>query len=201
VLLLSKRPEPIENCLSSLLHLARTIELRSVTPSYPKAPRGVTPGARPGPKHRKLTHQVGGVSLIQVSSMAITFQHKIALLSGSVFFFGTISSMADEEGILHHIADPPEKKPSSKISENVRTRQQIAQPPAPRAKTTSCKPGAESSFTQRTPLSTSPTEEWTRITRKKRSKRDRGLPSCSSGTFVLKEGQKEACHHGNSILP
>jgi hypothetical protein len=52
--------------------------------------------------------------------MAIIFQHKIALLSGSVFCFGTISSMADEEGILHRIADPPEKKPSSKISENVR---------------------------------------------------------------------------------
>jgi hypothetical protein len=185
VLRLSKRPEPVENCLSSLVHLARTIELQSVTPSYPKAPRGVTPSARSGPKHRKLTRQVGGVSLIQVSSMAITFQHKIALHSGSVFFFRTISSVADEEGILHRIADPPEKKPSSKISENVRTRQQIAQPPSPRAKTTSCKPGAESLFTRRTPLSTSPTEEWTQIMRKKRSKWDRGPPSCSFGTFVL----------------
>jgi hypothetical protein len=134
--------------------------------------------------------------------MAITFQHKIALCPGSVFCFGTISSVADEEGILHRIADPPEKKkPSLKISEKAETRQQIAQPLAPRAKTTSCKPGAESLFTRRTPLSTSPTEEWTQITRKKRSKRDRGLLSCSSGTFALKEGQKEACHHSNSILP
>jgi hypothetical protein len=34
-------------------------------------------------------------------------------------------------------------------------------------KTTSCKPGAEDSSTRRTPLSTSPTEKWTWITRKK----------------------------------
>jgi hypothetical protein len=133
--------------------------------------------------------------------MAITFQHKIALRPRSVFFFGTISSVADEEGILHRIANPPEKKPSPKISEKARTRQQIAQPPAPWAKTTSCKSGVENSFTQRTLLSTSSTEEWTRITRKKRSKRDRGPSSCSSGAFALKEGQKEACHHSNSFLP
>jgi hypothetical protein len=152
---------------------ARTIELQSVTLSYPKAPRGVTPGARTGPKHRQLARQVGGVSLIQASSMAITFQHKIALRPGSVFCFGTISSMADEEGILHRIADPPEKKPSLKISGKAGTKQEIAQPPAIRAKSTSCKPGAENSFTQRTPLSTSSTERWTRITRKKRNKRDK----------------------------
>jgi hypothetical protein len=107
------------------------------------------------------------VSLIQASSMAIIFQHKIALRPGSVFCFGTISSVADEEGILHRIVGPPEKKPSSIISEKARTRQQIAQPLAPRTKTTSCKSGAENSFTRRTPLSTSSTEEWTRITRKK----------------------------------
>jgi hypothetical protein len=99
--------------------------------------------------------------------MAITFQQKIALRPGSVFCFGTISSVADEEGILHRIEDPPEKKPSSKISKKAGTRRQIAQPPASRAKTTACKPGAENSFTRRTLLSTSSTEEWTRITRKK----------------------------------
>jgi hypothetical protein len=107
------------------------------------------------------------VSLIQASSMAITFQHKIALHPRSVFCFGTISSVADKEGTLHRIADPPEKKPSLKISGKARTKQEIAQHPALRAKTTSCKPGAESSFTQRTPLSTSFTEKWTRIIRKK----------------------------------
>jgi hypothetical protein len=170
------------------VHLARTIELQSATPSYPKAPRGVTPGARSGLKHRQLARQVGGVSLIKASSVAITFQHKIALRPGSVFCFRTISSMADEEGILHRIADPSKKKPSPKISEKARTRQQMVQPLAPRTKTTSCKSGAENSFTRRTLLSTSSTEEWTLITRKKRSKRDRGPPSCSSCTFALKEG-------------
>jgi hypothetical protein len=121
-----------------------------------------------GPKHRELARQVGGVSLIQASSMAIVFQHKIALRPGSMFCFGTISSMADEEGIMHRITDPPEKKPSSKISEKARTEQEIAQPPAPRAKTTSCKPGAENSLTRRTSLSISSMEKWTQITRKKK---------------------------------
>jgi hypothetical protein len=107
------------------------------------------------------------VSLIQASSMAIIFQHKIALRPRSVFCFGTISSMADEEGILHHIADPPEKKPSSKISEKAGTKQEIAQPPVLRAKTTSCKPGIENSPTRRTLLSTSSTKKWTRIARRK----------------------------------
>jgi hypothetical protein len=54
--------------------------------------------------------------------MAITFQHKITLRPGSVLCFGTISSVADEEGILHRIADPPEKKPSLKISEKAGTK-------------------------------------------------------------------------------
>jgi hypothetical protein len=107
------------------------------------------------------------VSLIQASPMAIAFQHKIVVRPGSVFCFGTISSMADEEGTLHRIVDPPEKKPSLKISGKAGTKQEIAQPPALRAKTTSCKPGAENSFTERTPLSTSSTETWTWITRKK----------------------------------
>jgi hypothetical protein len=126
------------------------------------------------------------VSLIQASSMAITFQHKIALRPGFVFCFETISSMADEEGTLHRIADLPERKPSSKISKKAGTKQEIAQPPALRAKTTSCKPGAE---------------KWTRITRKKRNKRDEGPSSCPSGTSTLKGEQKEACRHDNSILP
>jgi hypothetical protein len=152
------------------VHLARTIELESVTLSYSKKHlEGQPPGARSDPKHPQLVRQVG-VSLIQASSMAITFQHKIALRPGSVFCFGTISSVAHEEGTLHRIADPPERKPSSIISGKVGTKQEIAQPLVLRAKTTSCKPGAENSFTQRTPFSTSSTEEWTRITRKKETK-------------------------------
>jgi hypothetical protein len=90
------------------------------------------------------------VSLIQASSMAVTSQYKIALRPGSVFYFGTISSVADEEGILHRIADPPEKKLSSEISEKAGTRQQIAQPSAPHAKTIFCKSRAGNSLTRRT---------------------------------------------------
>jgi hypothetical protein len=78
--------------------------------------------------------------------------------------------VADEEGTLHRIADLPERKPSSIISRKAGTKQEIAQPPTLQAKTTSCKPGAENSFTRRTPLSTSSTEEWTWITRKKETK-------------------------------
>jgi hypothetical protein len=99
--------------------------------------------------------------------MAITFQCKIALRPRSVFCFGTISYIADEKGVLHRIADPPEKKPPSEISEKVGTRPQIAQPLAPQIKTASCKSRAGNSLTRRTSLPTSPTEEWTWITRKK----------------------------------
>jgi hypothetical protein len=99
--------------------------------------------------------------------MAVTFQHKIILRPGSVFCFGTISSVADEEGTLHRIADPPERKSSSKISEKIGARQEKAQPPTLRQKTTFSKLGAEGPSTRRTPLSTSPTKKWTQITRKK----------------------------------
>jgi hypothetical protein len=36
VLRISKRPKPVQNCPPSLVHLARTIELQSVTLSYSK---------------------------------------------------------------------------------------------------------------------------------------------------------------------
>jgi hypothetical protein len=62
-------------------------------------------------------------------------------------------------------------------------------------------PGAEKLFTRRTPLSTSSTERWARITRKKRNKRGKCPSSCPSGTSALKGEQKEACRHDNSILP
>jgi hypothetical protein len=99
--------------------------------------------------------------------MAVTSQCRIALRPGSVFCFGTISSVVDEDGVLHRIADPPKEKFSSKIPRKAGTRQWIAQPPVPRVKTTSCKLRIENSPTQRTPLPTSPIKEWTQITRKK----------------------------------
>jgi hypothetical protein len=93
--------------------------------------------------------------------MAVTFQRKIILLPGSIFCFSTISSIADEEGTLHRLTDPPEKKLSSGISEKIGAEQEKAQPPALLKKITSSKIGAESPSAQRTPLSTSPTREWT----------------------------------------
>jgi hypothetical protein len=110
------------------------------------------------------------VSSIQARSMAITFQHKIILRPGSIFCFCTISFVADEEGTLHRLADPPERKPSSEISEKIEARQEKAQPPALLKKITSSKLGAEGPSARRTPLSASPMREWTRITRKKEAK-------------------------------
>jgi hypothetical protein len=106
------------------------------------------------------------VSTIQASSRAVTFYSKITLRPGSVFCFGTISSVADEEGILHRIAEPPKKKSPPTNSENIGE----AQPPAFRMKIVSGKSGAEDPLTRKTPLSTSPTKEWTRIARKKETR-------------------------------
>jgi hypothetical protein len=99
--------------------------------------------------------------------MAITFQNKIVLRPGSMFCFGTISSIADEKGILHRIVDLPEKKPSTTTSRKAGVKQKKAQPRALRAKTPSRKLGVEGPSTRRTPLSISPTETWTQITRRK----------------------------------
>jgi hypothetical protein len=99
--------------------------------------------------------------------MAIAFQHKIILRPESMFCFVTISSVADEEGTLHRIADPPEREPSSTNSGKAGAKQEKAWPPALRTETPSCKPGAEGPSTRRTPLSTSSTETWTQITRGK----------------------------------
>jgi hypothetical protein len=75
--------------------------------------------------------------------------------------------MADEEGTLHRITDPPERAPSSTNSGKAKVKQEKAQSPTPRTKTPSCKPGAEGPSTRRTPLSTSSAETWTHIIRRK----------------------------------
>jgi hypothetical protein len=99
--------------------------------------------------------------------MAVTFHSKITLRPGSVFCFGTISSIADEEGTLHRIADPPKKKSPPTNSENTGE----AQPPALRKQIAFRKSGAEGPLNRRTPLSTSPTKEWTQVARKKEAGR------------------------------
>jgi hypothetical protein len=103
--------------------------------------------------------------------MAVTFHRKITLRPGSVFCFGTISSVADEEGTLHRIADPPKKKSPPTNSENIGVRKEKAQPPVLRKKIAFSKPGAEGPLTRRTPLSTSPMKDWTQIARKKETGR------------------------------
>jgi hypothetical protein len=112
--------------------------------------------------------------------MAVTFHRKITLRPGSVFCFGTISSIADEEGTLHRIADPPKKKSTPTRSENIGVRKEKARPPALRKKIALGKPGAESPLTRRTPLSTSPTKEWTQIARKKETERKQVVLSVPS---------------------
>jgi hypothetical protein len=97
--------------------------------------------------------------------------------------------MADEEGVLHRIVDPLEKKLSSKISEKAGTRTE--QSPSPRAKTTSCKSGAENSFARRTPSSTSSTEEWTRITRKKETNEIKAHQATLPAPSPSKKDRKE----------
>jgi hypothetical protein len=119
---------------------------------------------RSDPKHRQLARQVGGVLTIQASLMAVTFHSKITVRPGSVFCFGT--SIANEEGILHRLADLPKKKSPPTNSENAGK----TLPPALRKKIISGKAEAGSSLTRKTPLSTSPTKEWTRITRKKEAR-------------------------------
>jgi hypothetical protein len=126
--------------------------------------------------------------------MAITFHNQITLRPGSVFCFGTISSVADEEGTLHSIAGPPEKKSPPTNSENVGE----AQPPALRKKIVSGKSGAEGPLTRRTPLSTSPTKEWTQIARKKETKGKQVVLSVPS---PLKENGKKVATTAAPFYP
>jgi hypothetical protein len=146
---------------------------------------------RSDPKHRQLARQVGGVSPIQASSMVVTFQHKIILRPGSVFCFRTISSVADEEGTLHRIADPPRRKSPPTTSENIGAKQGKAQPPALRKKIAFSKPGAEGPLTRRTPLSTSPTKEWTQIARKKETNKTGRNQVVLSVPLPSKENRKK----------
>jgi ADP-heptose:LPS heptosyltransferase len=126
--------------------------------------------------------------------MAVTFHSKITVRPGSVFCFGTISSVADEEGILHRIADPPEKKSPPTNSENAGK----TQPLALRKKIVFGKAGAESSPTRKTPLSTSPTKEWTQITRKKETREEQVVLSIPPAS---KENRKKVATTAAPFYP
>jgi hypothetical protein len=131
--------------------------------------------------------------LIQASSMAVTSQCKIALRPRSVFCFGTISSVADEKGILHRIADPPEKKLSSERDSRKRNLLRLKR----RLPLASREPRIHSPEEPRCPLLP---QRSGHTYKEKRSKRDGGPSSYSSNTFALK-GRKGIHHHNISFLP
>jgi hypothetical protein len=116
----------------------------------------------------------------------------------------------DEEGTLHRIVDPPEKKPSSGILMEARARLRTAPPLTARGKMIPCEPRIGSpqekkdrsigvSLTQKTPLSTSPTKEWTRISRKNKI----NIPSkgrrTRQATFPIPPPSKE--DEKNTVAP
>jgi hypothetical protein len=116
--------------------------------------------------------------VVKANSMAIVFKNKIALSPGAMFRFRTISCIADKEGTLHRVADTPEKRPTSEIPREAEASPEATPLLAAQGKITPRKPGLKSPRrmegqsvgadpTRRTPLSTSPTKEWTRVTRKK----------------------------------
>jgi hypothetical protein len=118
------------------------------------------------------------VLLIKASSMAVIFKNKITLSPGAMFCFGTISCIADVKGTLHRVADPPKKRPSSGIPREAEISLRAVPPLIAREKMVPRRPrlrdprkkkdqSVRAPPTRRTPLSTSPTKEWTRITRKK----------------------------------
>jgi hypothetical protein len=122
--------------------------------------------------------------------MVVTFQHEIILRPWSMLCFGTISSIADEEGTLHRIVDPQERMSSSKISKKIGAKQEKAQPPVLREKTTFSKLGAKGLSTRRTLLSTSPMEKWTRITRKKEANKAKDRQAALSVPPSSKDSRK-----------
>jgi hypothetical protein len=130
--------------------------------------------------------------------MAVTFHHKIILRPGSVFCFETISSIADEEGTLHRIVDPPRRKSPPTTSENIRVRQGKAQPPVLRKKIAFSEPGAEGPLTRRTPLSTSPMKEWTQIARKKETNRKQVVLSVPPAPTVDFRRRTDCTRRGTS---
>jgi hypothetical protein len=134
--------------------------------------------------------------------MAITSQCKIALRPGYVFCFGTILSVAYDKGILHRITDPPKKKLSLEIPRKAGTRQRTAQPPAPQTKTTSCKPRTGNLLTRRTTLPTSPTKEWTWITRKREANvPGKGLELRRAIFLAPSPSKKDRKEHATIVTP
>jgi hypothetical protein len=116
--------------------------------------------------------------LINANSMAVIFKSKITFSLGAIFCFGTILYVANVEETLHRTMALPKKKPSSGIPQEARVKPR-AMPPltaqqgmAPRKSELKSPRRMEGQSTRdsptwRTPLSTSPTKVWTRITQRR----------------------------------
>jgi hypothetical protein len=133
--------------------------------------------------------------------MAVTFLHKIVFCPGSTFYFGTNSSVADEEGTLHRIADPTKRRSSPEISRKIGARQEKTQPPMLRKKIASGKPETQDPSTRRAPLSTSPMKEWTQITRKKETNKIRRKQVVLSVPLPSKENKKKIITTATPFYP
>jgi hypothetical protein len=131
-------------------------------------------------RHQQLAHQVGGVSLIKVSSMAITFENKITLCLGARFRFGSwnhhMHSRQRRDSTPHSRSTGEEallENPKGSQSENVGSAPARGSEEYGLLQTGIQEPSGEGRLISRgftnpkTPLSTSPTKEWTRITQKK----------------------------------
>jgi hypothetical protein len=134
------------------------------------------------------------VSTIQASSMAITFHSKITLRPGSVFCFGTISSIADEDGTLHRIADLPKKKSPPTNSEKYRRSATSSSPKKDRLQKVRGRgpsdPENSTVYFSDEIMDTGRKEE-----------RGREKASCSFRSSALKGEQKKDRHNRRTILP
>jgi hypothetical protein len=110
VLRISKWPEPVNHCPLFLVHLARTIELQSITCPTPKSTLRATPGARSDPKHRHKLHHFSWASFLQnsprIQSEATSKNHISVFNNAPVVKTNFISKLLNSpEHIPHHERD------------------------------------------------------------------------------------------------
>jgi hypothetical protein len=135
---------------------------------------------RSDPKHRQLARQVGGVSTIQASSMAVTFYSKITLRPGSVFCFGTISSAG--------------KEVSSNKLRKCRRSATSSSPEKDRLRKVGGRGLAD-------PENSTVYFSDKRMDTYREEEGDQGEASCSFCSSALKGERKEGRHDSNTILP
>jgi hypothetical protein len=145
--------------------------------------------------------------------MTIISKCKIALRPGTMFCFGTISFIADEEGTLHRVADPLEKKLSSEIPRGTRAEQRVVPPLASRWKIASGErppydplqiEGRELTYQKNSAVHLAHKGvdmDHSKEGSKRPESGDENTSSHLSDAFALKGGQKEKRYHAGSFLP